>query len=196
MRTFLHSCAQRLGLQRLSSTIAIRVILSAIDGRVKESARQTSKDSTYLCLSGPPVPEIGIRTTWLPSIPSAKSRLSDWWFGQSPRVRRFSFWQLARPLFPRHHHQLNAKGRRLQRQKVCREEEGWRQGQREDRRARRQGRKGAYMCISIQGSFPLCRSVDFQGKGGLKAATAVNVRHVLCEKHSKVTEALQRIQVR
>ncbi|KAI9458633.1 hypothetical protein BJY52DRAFT_1119500, partial [Lactarius psammicola] len=28
--TFLHSCAQRLGLQRLSSTIAIRVILSAM----------------------------------------------------------------------------------------------------------------------------------------------------------------------
>ncbi|KAH9998584.1 hypothetical protein BJV77DRAFT_936117, partial [Russula vinacea] len=29
-RTFLHSCAQRLGLQRLSSTIAMRVILSAM----------------------------------------------------------------------------------------------------------------------------------------------------------------------
>lgn len=36
----------------------------------------------------------------------------------------------------------------------------------------------------------------WQGKGGLKAATAVNVRHVLCEKHSKAMEALQRIQVR
>ena len=35
-----------------------------------------------------------------------------------------------------------------------------------------------------------------QGKAGLKAATAVNVRHILCEKHSKATEALQRIQVR
>ena len=35
-----------------------------------------------------------------------------------------------------------------------------------------------------------------QGKGGLKAATAVNVRHILCEKHSKAMEALQRIQVR
>lgn len=33
------------------------------------------------------------------------------------------------------------------------------------------------------------------GKGGLKAATAVNVRHILCEKHSKATEALQKIQV-
>ncbi|TFK34444.1 hypothetical protein BDQ12DRAFT_656816 [Crucibulum laeve] len=33
-----------------------------------------------------------------------------------------------------------------------------------------------------------------KGKGGLKAATAVNVRHVLCEKHSKATEALQKIQ--
>ncbi|KAG6811847.1 Peptidyl-prolyl cis-trans isomerase pin4 [Tricholoma furcatifolium] len=33
-----------------------------------------------------------------------------------------------------------------------------------------------------------------KGKGGLKAATAVNVRHILCEKHSKATEALQKIQ--
>jgi peptidyl-prolyl cis-trans isomerase NIMA-interacting 4 len=38
--------------------------------------------------------------------------------------------------------------------------------------------------------------IVFQGKGGLKAATAVNVRHILCEKHSKATEALQKIQVR
>ncbi|KAI0346659.1 hypothetical protein BDW22DRAFT_1323358, partial [Trametopsis cervina] len=30
--TFLHSCAHRLGLQRLASTIAIRVILSAMIG--------------------------------------------------------------------------------------------------------------------------------------------------------------------
>ncbi|ESK88549.1 peptidyl-prolyl cis-trans isomerase nima-interacting 4 [Moniliophthora roreri MCA 2997] len=28
----------------------------------------------------------------------------------------------------------------------------------------------------------------------LKAATAVNVRHILCEKHSKATEALQKLQ--
>ncbi|KZT69162.1 FKBP-like protein [Daedalea quercina L-15889] len=35
---------------------------------------------------------------------------------------------------------------------------------------------------------------DDKGKGGLKAATAVNVRHILCEKHSKATEALQKIQ--
>jgi NIMA-interacting peptidyl-prolyl cis-trans isomerase 4 len=34
-----------------------------------------------------------------------------------------------------------------------------------------------------------------QGKGGLKAATAINVRHILCEKHSKATEALEKIQV-
>ncbi|KAF5379193.1 hypothetical protein D9615_005909 [Tricholomella constricta] len=33
-----------------------------------------------------------------------------------------------------------------------------------------------------------------KSKGGLKAATAVNVRHILCEKHSKATEALQKIQ--
>jgi len=35
-----------------------------------------------------------------------------------------------------------------------------------------------------------------QGKGTLKSATAINVRHILCEKHSKAIEALQRIQVR
>ncbi|RXW11350.1 hypothetical protein EST38_g8425 [Candolleomyces aberdarensis] len=35
-----------------------------------------------------------------------------------------------------------------------------------------------------------------KGKGALKAATAVNVRHILCEKHSKASEALQKIQVR
>ncbi|KAF7316411.1 Peptidyl-prolyl cis-trans isomerase [Mycena indigotica] len=31
-------------------------------------------------------------------------------------------------------------------------------------------------------------------KGALKAATAVNVRHILCEKHSKATEALGKLQ--
>ena len=36
-RTFLHSCAQRLGLQRLSSTIAMRVILSAMMGKSEQS---------------------------------------------------------------------------------------------------------------------------------------------------------------
>jgi NIMA-interacting peptidyl-prolyl cis-trans isomerase 4 len=40
------------------------------------------------------------------------------------------------------------------------------------------------------------REGPWKGKGGLKAATAVNVRHILCEKHSKATEALGRIQVR
>ncbi|XP_006463302.1 hypothetical protein AGABI2DRAFT_194170 [Agaricus bisporus var. bisporus H97] len=33
-----------------------------------------------------------------------------------------------------------------------------------------------------------------KNKGGLKPATAVNVRHILCEKHSKASEALQKIQ--
>ncbi|KAI1784542.1 FKBP-like protein [Ganoderma leucocontextum] len=34
-----------------------------------------------------------------------------------------------------------------------------------------------------------------KGKGGaLKAATSVNVRHILCEKQSKAIEALQKIQ--
>lgn len=34
-----------------------------------------------------------------------------------------------------------------------------------------------------------------QGKSGLKPATAINVRHILCEKHSRATEALEKIQV-
>ncbi|EIW78397.1 FKBP-like protein [Coniophora puteana RWD-64-598 SS2] len=33
-----------------------------------------------------------------------------------------------------------------------------------------------------------------KGKGGLKPATAINVRHILCEKHSRASEALQKIQ--
>ncbi|GJJ14980.1 hypothetical protein Clacol_009250 [Clathrus columnatus] len=32
-------------------------------------------------------------------------------------------------------------------------------------------------------------------KGSLKPATAINVRHILCEKHSKVMEALSKLQV-
>ena len=36
-----------------------------------------------------------------------------------------------------------------------------------------------------------------QGKSGsLKPATAINVRHILCEKHSKAMEAMEKIQVR
>ncbi len=35
----------------------------------------------------------------------------------------------------------------------------------------------------------------FQGKSALKAASAINVRHILCEKHSRATEALQKIKV-
>ncbi|KAF5389548.1 hypothetical protein D9757_004166 [Collybiopsis confluens] len=33
-----------------------------------------------------------------------------------------------------------------------------------------------------------------KGKGALKAATTVNVRHILCEKRSRIDEALQKIQ--
>ncbi|KAG8993304.1 Peptidyl-prolyl cis-trans isomerase pin4 [Tulasnella sp. JGI-2019a] len=32
-------------------------------------------------------------------------------------------------------------------------------------------------------------------KGKLKAATSVNVRHILCEKHARATEALEKIQL-
>jgi len=35
---------------------------------------------------------------------------------------------------------------------------------------------------------------DSKGGGKLKAATSINVRHILCEKHSKATEALTKIQ--
>ncbi|RDB29956.1 Peptidyl-prolyl cis-trans isomerase NIMA-interacting 4 [Hypsizygus marmoreus] len=38
------------------------------------------------------------------------------------------------------------------------------------------------------------KQAKVKGKDGLKAATAVNVRHILCEKHSRATEALQKIQ--
>jgi hypothetical protein len=40
-----------------------------------------------------------------------------------------------------------------------------------------------------------CLTKGAKGKNGLKPATAVNVRHILCEKHSRATEALQRLQV-
>jgi len=36
------------------------------------------------------------------------------------------------------------------------------------------------------------KPTNSKGKGALKAATAVNVRHILCEKHGKATEALQK----
>lgn len=35
---------------------------------------------------------------------------------------------------------------------------------------------------------------DLKGGGKLKAATSINVRHILCEKHSKATEAMTKIQ--
>ncbi|KII84277.1 hypothetical protein PLICRDRAFT_146914 [Plicaturopsis crispa FD-325 SS-3] len=44
-----------------------------------------------------------------------------------------------------------------------------------------------------KGSKADSSSAEKKGKGALKAATAVNVRHILCEKHSKATEALQKI---
>lgn len=33
-----------------------------------------------------------------------------------------------------------------------------------------------------------------KGKGGLKAANSINVRHILCEKHSRKEEALAKIR--
>ena len=58
MHTFLHSCAHRFGLQRFESTIAIRVILSAIatDGKIQEDGAENGAQNTVLDLSAPPVP--------------------------------------------------------------------------------------------------------------------------------------------
>ncbi|KAL4072487.1 hypothetical protein V8B97DRAFT_374023 [Scleroderma yunnanense] len=35
---------------------------------------------------------------------------------------------------------------------------------------------------------------ESKGKAALKAANAVNVRHILCEKHSKAMEAMEKVQ--
>ncbi|KAF5356756.1 hypothetical protein D9756_006511 [Leucocoprinus leucothites] len=43
-------------------------------------------------------------------------------------------------------------------------------------------------------SFDDTEEPSSKGKGGLKPATAINVRHILCEKHSKALEALQKIK--
>jgi len=37
-------------------------------------------------------------------------------------------------------------------------------------------------------------AAEDDSKNKLKAATAVQVRHILCEKHSRITEALQKLQ--
>jgi hypothetical protein len=52
--------------------------------------------------------------------------------------------------------------------------------------------------VSSFGSVALLiqrQPVVLKGKSALKAANAINVRHVLCEKHSKATEALEKIKV-
>lgn len=41
---------------------------------------------------------------------------------------------------------------------------------------------------------PSARQEEGQNSQKLKGATAVKVRHILCEKHSKIQEALARIQ--
>ncbi|KAI4520581.1 FKBP-like protein [Schizophyllum commune Loenen D] len=54
--------------------------------------------------------------------------------------------------------------------------------------------KGAKTEDSEEGSGKASHFTFAPPGKGLKAATAVNVRHILCEKHSKATEALQKIQ--
>ncbi|KAH0826626.1 hypothetical protein J3R83DRAFT_4991 [Lanmaoa asiatica] len=46
-----------------------------------------------------------------------------------------------------------------------------------------------------KGSADTAEQSDSKAKGGLKPATAINVRHILCEKKSKASEALEKIQV-
>ena len=108
-RTFLHSCAQRLGLQRLSSTIAIRVILSAM--MTGERTRTMFDDELtanprldlfvfYRARLSPKI-EIEIGGPHHVAPINAISRLSDW-LGKSPPPvlvmlrRRFTFSKLAR----------------------------------------------------------------------------------------------------
>ncbi|KAF8137500.1 FKBP-like protein [Boletus edulis] len=45
-----------------------------------------------------------------------------------------------------------------------------------------------------KGSTDTAEKSDTKAKGGLKPATAINVRHILCEKQSKALEALEKIQ--
>lgn len=54
---------------------------------------------------------------------------------------------------------------------------------------------GGWCCVPV--AQAICAfQFSTQGKSELKAATAVNVRHILCEKQSRALEALEKIQVR
>ncbi|KAG8933157.1 hypothetical protein FRC03_003352 [Tulasnella sp. 419] len=45
-----------------------------------------------------------------------------------------------------------------------------------------------------KGTTPASGEGSSSSDSKLKAATSVNVRHILCEKHSKATEALEKIK--
>ncbi|KAN0084206.1 hypothetical protein V8E55_007710 [Tylopilus felleus] len=45
-----------------------------------------------------------------------------------------------------------------------------------------------------KGSNDAAEKSDTKAKSGLKPATAINVRHILCEKQSRALEALEKIQ--
>lgn len=114
-RTFLHSCAQRLGLQRLSSTIAMRVILSAMMVR-RINTISTMNAFAFFSLGssvGPGSYTWRLHQRLIPSIRFVVCVCH----GQA-----ITFLQLA----SRDTHSLrvtttpiNGKGRRLQRQKAC-----------------------------------------------------------------------------
>ena len=152
---------------------------------------------------------------------ATKSRPSDW-FGRTiphtPCVKcqgaPHSCGLQGNPesLLPRdHHHRLMPKGA-ASKDKKSAEKKGGDKGKGKSEEAADKGGKVRTSTASIHPrlfraprsyfffflSF-FCADADrtsfLQGKGGLKAATAVNVRHILCEKHSKATEALERIQV-
>lgn len=137
--TFLHSWAHRFGRHLFESTIAIRVILSAI-----------------------------LKKQNVPSVPWALS-ISDY-------LQVFS---LSRPWTPgsANHSMAPKKGKAKGASAKTPKEWGV--------------TKACH--LSYIGWWA---GYSVQVKGALKPATAVNVRHILCEKYTKAMEALSKLQVR
>ena len=142
-------------------------------------------------------PLFRIPSTWLPSVlnpvhPIGRAQTAHILYVKAPQAATFLFtgfslpvttiqWQRAPP----------PKTKSPPRRRVVTRAKGS-----PKKRRTREGRcvKYPYGIACFYFVVPIGRG--FQGKGGLKAATAVDVRHILCEKHSKAMEALQRIQVR
>ncbi|KAF2114407.1 hypothetical protein BDV96DRAFT_576712 [Lophiotrema nucula] len=54
--------------------------------------------------------------------------------------------------------------------------------------------KGKAKASSTTDADASTKSAGKGSKGGLKPATSINVRHILCEKHSKKEEALEKLR--